>query len=121
MGKGRYDNIGEKIGKKYTPQELGIIVAQAMIGEQESSHDIKLTGESGNNSRGRSGGGGGGRNSRGRRNSSSRGGYQGGGGGRGRSSSSSSRGYGGGSRGSSRSSSNGPKKSYSSGSRNANR
>ncbi|MCK5945932.1 MAG: DEAD/DEAH box helicase [Mycoplasmataceae bacterium] len=113
-GRDRFTNLGAKIQKEFTHAELGIIVANQLIGARDGVHDISLTGEkavikkfgSGNRarSRGRGGsrggysrnGGGGGGNRGGNSGGGSRGGYRGGsGGGRGGSRGGSSQGGGG--------------------------
>jgi len=60
-GKNRFKMVGAKIAEQYTPEELGIIIAQMSIGQAIKSFDIKLTGEAGMESKGR-----GKKNSRGR-------------------------------------------------------
>ena len=54
MGKNKYDAVGKKIAEQYSPQELGIIIAQSLIGSSVNSFDIKLTGEKGTENLGNS-------------------------------------------------------------------
>ena len=44
-GKDRFTNLGAKIQKNFTHKELGIIVANQLIGARDGVHDIALTGE----------------------------------------------------------------------------
>ena len=71
-GTRKYASLGQRIAKTYTKEELGIIVAAAMIGEKANEFDIKLTGqasasEKGKSKRSRNGRGGSGKNKNGRR------------------------------------------------------
>ena len=90
LGKGRYEKAAQRIAVDYTPEEMGIIIAQIVIGSEVSAHSIKLTGEAAATSKG----GGGGRRRGGGRSGGGRGGFGGnrGGGSRGGSSNGGSRG-----------------------------
>ncbi len=48
-GKDKFQKIGQNIAAKYTKEELGIIIANQLIGKKASIFDIKLTGEQGVN------------------------------------------------------------------------
>ena len=54
MGKNRFEAVGKKIAQQYSPEELGIIIAQSLIGNATNSFDIKLTSEKGTENLGKS-------------------------------------------------------------------
>lgn len=70
VGRGRFEKVGKRIAGTISQVDMGIIIAQLMIGNQPSSHSIKLTGEVGATMKGGGKGRSRNRNNRGGRNRS---------------------------------------------------